>query len=207
MILFDAAYEGYISDPSLPRSIYEIPGAKDVALELRSFSKRAGFTGVRCAFMVVPKGVTGVDPAGKRVVAQHAVVAAAHARSSTARRTSCSEVRRRHTRRRDSRRPSAQIDFYMENARLLREGLTAAGFTIFGGVHAPYIWLRTSGGLTLVAVLRSVARDGERRRHAGRGVRTGGRGLLPAVARSIRARMSRKRSRVFARRLADTMES
>src|SRR6185503_322945 len=64
VILFDAAYEGYISDPSLPHSIYEIAGAKDVALELRSFSKRAGFTGVRCAFMVVPKTVTGVGPDG-----------------------------------------------------------------------------------------------------------------------------------------------
>ena len=67
VILFDAAYEGYISDPSLPHSIYEIPGAQDVARELRSFSKRAGFTGVRGAFMVVPKSGTGVDPSGKRV--------------------------------------------------------------------------------------------------------------------------------------------
>src|ERR1043166_1305054 len=67
IILYDAAYEGYISDPALPHSIYEIPGAKDVALELRSFSKRAGFTGVRCAFMVVPKTVTGVGANGERV--------------------------------------------------------------------------------------------------------------------------------------------
>ena len=67
VILFDAAYEAYISDPSLPHSIYEIPGARECALELRSFSKRAGFTGVRCAFMVVPKAVTGVDADGKRV--------------------------------------------------------------------------------------------------------------------------------------------
>src|SRR5205814_4160710 len=67
ILLFDAAYEAYISDPSLPRSIYEIPGARECALELRSFSKRAGFTGVRCAFMVVPKAVTGTAPDGTRV--------------------------------------------------------------------------------------------------------------------------------------------
>ena len=67
VILFDAAYEAYISDPELPRSIYEIPGAKDCAIELRSFSKRAGFTGVRCAFMVVPKEVTGIGAGGARV--------------------------------------------------------------------------------------------------------------------------------------------
>ena len=67
VILFDAAYESYIADPALPRSIYEIAGARDCAIELRSFSKRAGFTGVRCAFMVVPKTVMGTDPSGKRV--------------------------------------------------------------------------------------------------------------------------------------------
>jgi LL-diaminopimelate aminotransferase len=147
VILFDAAYEGYISDPSLPRSIYEIPGAKDVALELRSFSKRAGFTGVRCAFMVVPKGVTGVDPTGARV-ALHTLWSRRH----TTKFNGASYIVQRGAAAAYSpaglAQTQAQIDFYMENARLLREGLTAAGFTIFGGVHAPYIWLRTSGGLT-----------------------------------------------------------
>jgi LL-diaminopimelate aminotransferase len=147
VILFDAAYEGYISDPSLPRSIYEIPGAKDVALELRSFSKRAGFTGVRCAFMVVPKGVTGVDPAGKRVALN-----ALWARRHTTKFNGASYVVQRGAAAAYTpaglAQTQAQIEFYMENARLLREGLTAAGFTIFGGVHAPYIWLRTSGGLS-----------------------------------------------------------
>ena len=147
VILFDAAYEGYISDPALPHSIYEIPGAKECAIELRSFSKRAGFTGVRCAFMVVPKGVTGVDPTGKRVPlnalwsrrhttkfngASYIVQCGAAAAYSAA----------------GLEQTNAQIAFYMENARLLREGLTATGFTIFGGVHAPYLWIRTTGGAT-----------------------------------------------------------
>jgi len=145
IILFDAAYESYISDPGLPRSIYEIPGAKDCALELRSFSKRAGFTGVRCAFMVVPKTVTGVDPSGKRVSLN-----ALWARRHTTKFNGTSYIVQRGAAATYSpaglEQTGQQIAFYMENARLMREGLAAAGFTIFGGVHAPYIWIRTTGG-------------------------------------------------------------
>jgi LL-diaminopimelate aminotransferase len=144
IILFDAAYESYISDPALPRSIYEIPGARDCAVELRSFSKRAGFTGVRCAFMVVPKTVTG-EAGGKRVSLN-----ALWARRHTTKFNGASYVVQRGAAAAYSpdglAQTSAQIAFYMENARLLREGLGAAGFTIFGGVHAPYIWLRTKDG-------------------------------------------------------------
>ncbi len=144
VILFDAAYEAYISDPSLPRSIYEIPGAKDCALELRSFSKRAGFTGVRCAFVVVPKTVTG-DSAGKRTMLN-----ALWARRHTTKFNGASYIVQRGAAAvyspAGAEQTKAQIAFYMENARLLREGLAAAGFTTFGGVHAPYIWLRTAGG-------------------------------------------------------------
>ncbi len=147
IILFDAAYESYISDPSLPRSIYEIPGARDVALELRSFSKRAGFTGVRCAFMVVPKTVTGTAPDGSRVSLN-----ALWGRRHTTKFNGASYVVQKGAAAAYSTdglaQTTAQIAFYMENARLLREGLTAAGFTVFGGVHAPYIWLRTRDGLT-----------------------------------------------------------
>jgi LL-diaminopimelate aminotransferase len=147
VILFDAAYEGYISDPSLPRSIYEIPGARDVALELRSFSKRAGFTGVRCAFMVVPKSVTGTDPAGNRVSLN-----ALWARRHTTKFNGASYIVQKGAAAAYSpaglEQTNGQIAFYMENARLLREGLAAAGFTIFGGVHAPYIWIKTKGGAT-----------------------------------------------------------
>jgi LL-diaminopimelate aminotransferase len=145
IILFDAAYEAYISDPSLPRSIYEIPGAKDCALELRSFSKRAGFTGVRCAFMVVPKTVMGTDPAGKRVSLN-----ALWARRHTTKFNGASYVVQRGAAAAYSaaglKQTNDQIAFYMENARLLREGLASVGFTIFGGVHAPYIWIRTKQG-------------------------------------------------------------
>jgi LL-diaminopimelate aminotransferase len=145
IILFDAAYEGYIADPALPHSIFEIDGARDCALELRSFSKRAGFTGVRCAFLVVPTGVTGTAPDGARVSLN-----ALWSRRHSTKFNGASYVVQRGAAAAYSSAGLAQtreqIAFYMENARLLREGLTAAGFTVFGGVHAPYLWLRTRDG-------------------------------------------------------------
>jgi LL-diaminopimelate aminotransferase len=147
IILFDAAYESYISDPSLPRSIYEIEGARECALELRSFSKRAGFTGVRCAFMVVPKTVMGTGADGPRVSLN-----ALWSRRHTTKFNGASYVVQRGAAAAYSpdglAQTNAQIAFYMENARLLRDGLGASGFTIFGGVHAPYIWLRTRNNAT-----------------------------------------------------------
>ncbi|MEO7734861.1 MAG: LL-diaminopimelate aminotransferase, partial [Kofleriaceae bacterium] len=147
IILFDAAYEGYISDPALPHSIYEIEGARDCAIELRSFSKRAGFTGVRCAFMVVPKAVTGVGADGKRVSLN-----ALWARRHTTKFNGASYIVQRGAAAAYSpaglAQTTAQIAFYMENARLLRESLTAAGLTVFGGVHAPYLWIRTQNAAT-----------------------------------------------------------
>jgi len=147
IILFDAAYEGYISDPALPHSIYEIEGARDCAVELRSFSKRAGFTGVRCAFMVVPRTVTGVAPDGKRVSLN-----ALWSRRHSTKFNGASYVVQRGAAAAYSPAGLAQtreqIAFYMENARLLRDGLGAAGLTVFGGVHAPYLWIRTPDGAT-----------------------------------------------------------
>jgi LL-diaminopimelate aminotransferase len=147
IILFDAAYESYITDRELPHSIYEIDGAKDCAIELRSFSKRAGFTGVRCAFMVVPKAVTGVDPSGKRVPLN-----ALWSRRHTTKFNGASYIVQRGAAAAYSpaglEQTHAQVAFYLENARLLREGLTASGFTVFGGVHAPYLWLKTRNGAT-----------------------------------------------------------
>jgi LL-diaminopimelate aminotransferase len=146
LIIFDAAYESYIADPAVPHSIFEIPGARDHAIELRSFSKRAGFTGVRCAFMVVPKTVMGVDPSGKRVALN-----ALWSRRHSTKFNGASYIVQRGAAAAYSpaglAQTTAQIAFYMENARLLREGLAAAGFTVFGGVHAPYLWLRTTGGM------------------------------------------------------------
>jgi LL-diaminopimelate aminotransferase len=146
VILFDAAYEAYIADPALPHSIYEIEGAKDCAIELRSFSKRAGFTGVRCAFMVIPKTVTGSNSRGDRVPLN-----ALWSRRHSTKFNGASYVVQRGAAAAYSpaglAETHAQVAMYMDNARLLREGLGRAGFTIFGGRHAPYLWLETPNGL------------------------------------------------------------
>ncbi len=145
VIIFDAAYEAFISDPSLPRSIYEVEGAKECAIEMRSFSKRAGFTGVRCAFTVIPKELEGRTKSGESVSFN-----ALWNRRHCTKFNGASYVVQRAAAAVYTpdglKQTSEQVAFYMENARLLREGLSKAGFTLFGGVHAPYIWMRTLDG-------------------------------------------------------------
>ncbi|HEU4431702.1 MAG TPA: LL-diaminopimelate aminotransferase [Myxococcota bacterium] len=147
VIVFDAAYEGYITDDALPRSIYEIPGARSVAIEMRSFSKRAGFTGVRCAFTVIPKELMGTTASGERVSLRDL-----WARRHTTKFNGVPYVTQRAAEAvytpEGKKQTGEQVAFYLENARCLREGLGAAGFTVFGGVHAPYLWMRTPGGLS-----------------------------------------------------------
>ena len=146
IIFFDAAYEAYITDPSIPHSIYEIPGARDVAIEFRSFSKNAGFTGTRCAFTVVPKGLAGTTSTGERKE-----IYPLWMRRHTTKFNGVSYIVQRGAEAVYSpegrRQISELIAFYLENARLLREGLQSAGVSVYGGVNAPYIWLKTPGGL------------------------------------------------------------
>jgi len=146
IILFDAAYEAYVSDPAIPRSIYEIPGARDVAIEFRSFSKTAGFTGTRCAFTVVPKSVMA-EAGGERVA-----VNALWNRRQTTKFNGVSYPVQRGAAAVYSPEGREQtrdiVRFYMENAAIIRKGLASAGFTVFGGTNAPYIWLRTPAGLS-----------------------------------------------------------
>ena len=142
LILFDAAYESFITDPDIPHSIYEIPGAREVAIEFRSFSKSAGFTGTRCAFTVVPKTLTGVTSSGERVELHRLW----NRRQST-KFNGVSYIIQRGAEAvytdAGGKQTRALIDFYMENARIIREALTGMGMTVFGGVNAPYVWLRT----------------------------------------------------------------
>lgn len=146
ILFFDAAYEAYITDPAIPHSIYEIPGARDVAIEFRSFSKNAGFTGTRCAFTVVPKNLTGTTATGERKEIHPLWM-----RRHTTKFNGVSYIVQRGAEAVYSadgqQQTRALIDFYLTNARLLREGLQAAGLSVFGGVNAPYIWLKTPGGL------------------------------------------------------------
>ena len=146
VILYDAAYESYIREPDVPHSIFEIEGARECAIEFRSYSKMAGFTGTRCAFTVVPKELHGRGPAGEPVslnalwsrrqstkynAAPYVIQRAAAAVYTPEGRT----------------QTRALIDFYMENARIIREGLETIGLTVYGAKNAPYIWVKTPAGL------------------------------------------------------------
>ena len=142
LILFDAAYEAFIQEENVPHSIYEIKGAKRCAIEFRSFSKTAGFTGVRCGYTIVPKELTAATLTGERVPlgklwnrrqctkfngASYITQRAAEAIYTPEGQT---QIR-------------ATIDYYMENACTMKQGLEATGLKVFGGVNAPYIWLKT----------------------------------------------------------------
>lgn len=145
IILFDSAYEAFITEEDVPHSIYEIEGAEKVAIEFRSFSKTAGFTGIRCAYTVVPKALKGKDANGNAVSINEL-----WNRRHTTKFNGVSYVTQKGAAAIYSPEGKDQIkglvNYYMNNAKLIREGLQEAGFTVFGGVNAPYIWLKTPEG-------------------------------------------------------------
>ncbi len=147
IILFDAAYEAYISDPAIPHSIYEIPGARECAIEFRSFSKNGGFTGVRCAYTVVPKTLLAATRTGemkplhplwnRRSATKFNGVSYIVQRAAEALYTDEGKAQ-----------VKALIEHYMGNAAVLRAGAKKAGLKVFGGVNAPYIWVKCPAGVT-----------------------------------------------------------
>ncbi len=147
IILYDAAYEAYISEDNVPHSIYEIPGAKSCAVEFRSFSKNGGFTGTRCAYTVVPKELKAQTAAGewkelhalwnRRMSTKFNGVSYPIQRAAEALYSDEGKAQ-----------VAALVEHYMGNAKILREAATAAGLTVFGGVNAPYIWVRCPEGVS-----------------------------------------------------------
>lgn len=141
VILFDSAYEAFITQPDVPHSIFEVEGARTCAIEFRSFSKSAGFTGTRCAYTVIPKALEreGVSlhalwnrrQGSKFNGVPYVVQRAAEAALSPEGRA----------------QNQSAISYYLNNARVIREGLSAAGLTVYGGVNAPYLWVKTPGGM------------------------------------------------------------
>lgn len=146
VILFDSAYECFITEENIPHSIYEIPGADLCAIEFRSFSKTAGFTGMRCGYTVVPKSLNGIDNAGNKVSlnslwrrrqttkfngASYPIQRAAEAIYTPSGQTQIRE----------------NVDYYLRNAEILRQGVATAGLSCRGGVNAPYIWVKTPDGI------------------------------------------------------------
>lgn len=146
IILYDAAYEAYIQEKDVPHSIYEIEGAKEVAIEFRSFSKNAGFTGTRCAFTVVPKEVLAFTASGEPVQLNKL-----WNRRQTTKFNGVPYIIQKGAAAVYTAEGQKQIigliDYYMNNAKIIREGLKSMGIQVFGGVNAPYIWIKTPNGL------------------------------------------------------------
>lgn len=146
IILFDSAYEAYITEEDVPRSIYEVEGAKEVAIEFRSFSKNAGFTGTRCAYTVVPKEVMGKTKDGQEVSLNRL-----WNRRQTTKFNGTPYITQRGAAaiytEEGQKQIKEMVGYYMENARIIREGLAEAGLTFYGGVNAPYIWLKTPNNM------------------------------------------------------------
>ena len=147
LIVFDAAYEAYIHEPNVPHSIYEIRGAKKVAIEIRSFSKTAGFTGVRCGYTVIPKEVTAASLDGKRIPLNPL-----WNRRQCTKFNGTSYITQRGAEAVYSADGQKQvreiIEYYMGNARYMYNSLKEAGFKVYGGINAPYIWLKAPEGMT-----------------------------------------------------------
>lgn len=141
VILYDSAYEAFITDGDVPHTIYELDGAKEVAIEFRSFSKTAGFTGTRCAYTVVPHElkINGTELNAlwnRRQCTKFNGVPYIVQRAAEAVYTDEGYAQTR-----------GAIAYYLENAKIIRQSLTDAGFTVFGGVNAPYIWAKTPHGM------------------------------------------------------------
>ena len=168
LILYDAAYEAYIQSKDVPHSIYEIPGAKQCAVEFHSYSKTAGFTGIRCGYTVVPKALLPAPPVGRRAASQllskdedvlpptggarEGLLNALWNRRQSTKFNGASYLSQRAAEAiytpEGKVQTKATIAYYMENARLMREALTAMGFKVYGGMDAPYLWVSTPKGMT-----------------------------------------------------------
>lgn len=142
VILYDAAYEAYISEPGVPHSIFEIEGARTCAIEFRSFSKKAGFTGVRLGFTVVPKDLKCGD------VSLHSLWARRHGTKFNGAPYIEQRAGEAVYSEEGNRQVMEQVAYYMRNARTIHEGLKEAGYSVYGGVNSPYIWLKTENGMT-----------------------------------------------------------
>lgn len=147
IIFYDSVYESFITDENIPHSIYEIEGAKEVAIEFRSYSKTAGFTGIRCAYTVVPKTVFGKDSKENKVSLNKL-----WNRRTTTKFNGASYIVQRAAEATYSEEGRKQIleniKYYQENAKIIKEGLKEAGYEVFGGVNSPYVWLKTPNNLS-----------------------------------------------------------
>lgn len=147
LIFYDAAYEAYIQDPDIPHSIYEIRGAKKCAIEFHSYSKTAGFTGIRCGYTIVPKGLTAFSMTGERIELNHL-----WDRRQCTKFNGTSYISQRAAEAiytpEGKQQIKETIDYYMANAKLMRQTLIDLGLQVYGGENAPYLWVKTPDGMT-----------------------------------------------------------
>ncbi|MBN2812458.1 MAG: LL-diaminopimelate aminotransferase [Bacteroidales bacterium] len=146
VILFDSAYEAYIADPAIPHSIYEIEGAREVAIEFRSFSKTAGFTGTRCAYTVVPKNLMAYTSEGE-ARPLHPLWFRRHTTKFNGVSYPVQKAAAAIYTPEGKKEVQETIGYYMNNARIMRESLSALGFEVYGGVNAPYVWFNSGRGM------------------------------------------------------------
>lgn len=147
IILYDAAYEAFITEENVPHSIYEIEGAKEVAIEFKSYSKTAGFTGVRCGYVVIPKEVKGFTKNGKEIILNKLwnrrtctkFNGTPYITQRAAEATYTEEGKKQ---------IKENINYYLENAKIIKQGLEEAGYEVYGGVNSPYIWLKIPERMT-----------------------------------------------------------
>lgn len=147
IILFDAAYEAFITEEDVPHSIYEIEDAKEVAIEFRSFSKTAGFTGLRCAYMVVPRELVGYTENGQEI-SLHSLWNRRHGTKFNGVSYPIQRAAEAVYSEEGQKEIKENIEYYLENAKTIKNGLKEAGFTVFGGVNSPYVWLKVPDGMT-----------------------------------------------------------
>lgn len=147
LILFDSAYEAFISEEDVPHTIYEVEGAKEVAIEFRSFSKTAGFTGIRCAYTVVPKELKGYTKNGEEIKL-HSLWNRRHGTKFNGVSYPVQRAAEAIYSEEGQKQIKENIAYYMNNAKIIKDGLEEAGFTVYGGTNAPYIWLKVPKGLT-----------------------------------------------------------
>ncbi len=197
IILFDAAYEAFITDPTIPHSIYEILGARTCAIEFRSFSKNAGFTGTRCAYTVVPKELTAKDAAGNDQPL-HPLWSRRH----NTKFNGVSYIVQRGAQAVYSEEGQQQtaglVGFYMENARIIRESLESAGMTVFGGTNAPYAWIKTPPGKTSWEFFDTLINDAHIVGTPGSGFGTAGEGYFRLSAFNSRENVEQAMQRIGA---------
>ncbi len=197
IILFDAAYESYITQPGIPHSIYEIPGARDCAIEFRSFSKNGGFTGVRCAFVVMPKTLMATTASGEKKPLHPLWL-----RRQTTKFNGVSYIVQRGAEALYTSEGKAQvralIEHYLGNAAILLEAANKAGWPTWGGVNAPYIWVKCPAGFSSWEMFDKMLHEANVVITPGAGFGAGGEGYFRISAFNSRANVEEVARRILA---------